>query len=171
MRASAFSEPYGPSPGESFVGNFTSQGRDEWAAARGAIKGFSPVNKATLFEVGLCMHRGRCSCFSSSTSSRRSSETFRRKPVFVLGLARFLRIHSRCFCMGWLRSAIVEGSRPTNITIKKKESATWKEHRLTHVCVVVSRGFCAFLTVRAQCRGHEECANRGRSKEPTFNCS
>ena len=51
IRASAFSEPYGPSPGEAFVGHLTSKGRSEWAVARAALKGFSPVNKAALFEV------------------------------------------------------------------------------------------------------------------------
>lgn len=33
------------------MGHLTSMGRDEWAASRAALEGFSPVNKATLFEV------------------------------------------------------------------------------------------------------------------------
>ncbi|CAM9330454.1 unnamed protein product [Ectocarpus sp. 12 AP-2014] len=52
IRSSAFSEPYGPSPGDSFVGHLlTSKGRDECAAAREALKGFSPTNGATLSEI------------------------------------------------------------------------------------------------------------------------
>lgn len=44
------------------MGHLTSLGRDEWAVARAGLKGFSPVNKATLFEVNLIAGLNSYSC-------------------------------------------------------------------------------------------------------------